>query len=147
MDREQIKRLALDSGFKLKTQADGSEDLNEYVYAFAAALLGCRPVVKDKLPLKPLKWMPYVHIEETFSNEVCRTKTLSHEYVVRIRTDLMYYVDYRRFDTDDDNARKDEPPEFETCKAAAEWVEHTHYPHTMRDWVCSLEEIKKELVK
>jgi hypothetical protein len=39
MHREQIKALALANGFKLKTQPDGSEDLNPYVYEFAAALV------------------------------------------------------------------------------------------------------------
>jgi hypothetical protein len=39
MHREQIKELALANGFKLKTQPDGSEDLNPYVYDFAAALM------------------------------------------------------------------------------------------------------------
>lgn len=38
MHREQIKELALATGFKLKIQPDGSEDLNPYVYEFAEAL-------------------------------------------------------------------------------------------------------------
>lgn len=38
MTPEQIKALALANGFKLKTQPDGKEDLNPYVYEFAAAL-------------------------------------------------------------------------------------------------------------
>jgi hypothetical protein len=38
MHREQIKELALANGFKLKTQPDGTEDLNPYVYEFAKAL-------------------------------------------------------------------------------------------------------------
>ena len=39
MQREQIKELALAKGFKPKTQPDGSEDLNPYVYGFAEALM------------------------------------------------------------------------------------------------------------
>lgn len=39
MDRKKIKELALECGFKLKTQADGSKDLNEYVYKFADKLI------------------------------------------------------------------------------------------------------------
>jgi hypothetical protein len=39
MHREQIKELALANGFKLKPQPDGTEDLNPYVYEFAAALM------------------------------------------------------------------------------------------------------------
>jgi hypothetical protein len=38
MNKEKIKALALANGFKLKEQADGSMDLNPYVYQFAAAL-------------------------------------------------------------------------------------------------------------
>lgn len=39
MNREQIKELALTSGFKLKPQQDGTEDLHPYVYEFAQALM------------------------------------------------------------------------------------------------------------
>ena len=39
MTREEIKKLALECGFKLKTQPDGSEDLNPYVYLFAEKLV------------------------------------------------------------------------------------------------------------
>lgn len=35
MNREGIKQLALECGFKLKEQPDGSFDLNPYVYEFA----------------------------------------------------------------------------------------------------------------
>ena len=38
MDIEKIKELALANGFKLKEQADGSMDLNAYVYDFANAI-------------------------------------------------------------------------------------------------------------
>ena len=37
--KENVKRIALANGFKLKEQPDGSLDLNPYVYYFAAALL------------------------------------------------------------------------------------------------------------
>lgn len=39
MNNEQIKHLALQNGFKLKEQPDGTMDLNPYVYDFAVALL------------------------------------------------------------------------------------------------------------
>ena len=39
MQREQIRQLALENGFKLKTQSDGGLDLNPYVYDFARALI------------------------------------------------------------------------------------------------------------
>lgn len=38
LDKTKVKELALANGFKLKEQADGSMDLNPYVYQFAAAL-------------------------------------------------------------------------------------------------------------
>ena len=38
MDVQKIKELALANGFKLKEQADGSMDLNAYVYDFANAI-------------------------------------------------------------------------------------------------------------
>ena len=39
MNKEQIKRLALQNGFKLKEQPDGTMDLNPYVYDFAKTLI------------------------------------------------------------------------------------------------------------
>lgn len=39
MSNEQIKQLALQHGFKLKEQPDGTVDLNPYVYDFARALI------------------------------------------------------------------------------------------------------------
>ena len=38
MDLQKVKELALANGFKLKEQADGSMDLNAYVYDFANAI-------------------------------------------------------------------------------------------------------------
>lgn len=38
IDRSTIKRMALEQGFKLKEQPDGSMDLNPYVYTFARVL-------------------------------------------------------------------------------------------------------------
>ena len=38
MDIQKVKELALANGFKLKEQADGSIDLNAYVYDFANAI-------------------------------------------------------------------------------------------------------------
>ena len=38
MDNQKIKELALANGFKLKEQANGSLDLNAYVYDFANAI-------------------------------------------------------------------------------------------------------------
>jgi hypothetical protein len=48
LGKDDIKKLALDNGFKLKSQEDGTMDLNPYVYEFAAALL------KSKAPVPTL---------------------------------------------------------------------------------------------
>ena len=37
--KERVRELALQYGFKLKVQPDGTEDLNPYVYEFAYALV------------------------------------------------------------------------------------------------------------
>ena len=37
--KERVRELALQYGFKLKEQPDGTEDLNPYVYEFAYALI------------------------------------------------------------------------------------------------------------
>ena len=39
MNKQYIKEVALDCGFKLKEQPDGSMDLNHYVYTFADKLI------------------------------------------------------------------------------------------------------------
>ena len=35
MNKQDVKKLATECGFKLKEQPDGSMDLNPYVYKFA----------------------------------------------------------------------------------------------------------------
>lgn len=39
VNREQVKQIALECGFKLKAQPDGTQDLNPYVYVFAERLI------------------------------------------------------------------------------------------------------------
>ena len=39
MNKQYIKEVALECGFKLKEQPDGSMDLNPYVYTFADKLI------------------------------------------------------------------------------------------------------------
>lgn len=39
MNKETIQKLALESGFVLKPQADGTMDLNPYVYEFVIKIL------------------------------------------------------------------------------------------------------------
>ena len=80
--------------------------------------------------LKPLEWD--WDCEDSLT-AVCKTKSLSHEYTVRLINGV-FYVDYRKFDVDD-NDRKDEPPEFDTCMQAQQWVENTHYPSKMAKWI------------
>lgn len=50
MNKEQIKVLALEHGFKLKQQPDGSIDLNPYVYEFAKAVFNHMDVVDKQNP-------------------------------------------------------------------------------------------------
>ena len=62
MDIQKIKELALANGFKLKEQADGSMDLNAYVYDFAnaieqAAKAQAVPEGYVLMPIKPTKTM------------------------------------------------------------------------------------------
>lgn len=39
MDKNEIKKLAVDCGFKLTEKNDGSLDLDEYVYVFSERLM------------------------------------------------------------------------------------------------------------
>ena len=39
MNKQDVKKLALECGFKIKEQPDGSMDLNHYVYKFAEELV------------------------------------------------------------------------------------------------------------
>lgn len=48
MTRDKIRELALECGFKLKWQDDGTFDLNQYVYEFARRLLESRPDSKKE---------------------------------------------------------------------------------------------------
>lgn len=78
MDIQKIKELALVNGFKLKEQADGSMDLNAYVYDFANAieqaakaheaekLKGCVVVPKDKIEV----WWQDAEEPENFATQL-----------------------------------------------------------------------------
>lgn len=48
----EVKSIALEVGFKLKTQPDGTEDLNPYVYEFAR-IIADRSADKSFSPPKP----------------------------------------------------------------------------------------------
>jgi len=48
MTKQDIQKLALQHGFKLKLQAGGDMDLNEYVYTFAKALIAKARTVEGK---------------------------------------------------------------------------------------------------
>ena len=89
----------------------------------------------NNLPLQPLFW-DWSYGDGGKTSAVCRAKSLSHEYIVRLEQCGYCYVDYRKFDNDEDSDnRKDEPPEFNSVKEAQYWVDNTHYPHTMQPYV------------
>ena len=89
----------------------------------------------NNLPLQPLVW-DWSYGDGGKTSAVCRAKSLSHEYIVRLEQCGYCYVDYRKFDNDEDSDnRKDEPPEFNSVKEAQYWVDNTHYPHTMKPYV------------
>ena len=89
----------------------------------------------NNLPLQPLVW-DWSYGDGGKTSAVCRAKSLSHEYIVRLEQCGYCYVDYRKFDNDEDSDnRKDEPPEFNSVKEAQYWVDNTHYPHTMQPYV------------
>lgn len=51
MNHTTIRRLALEAGFSLKPQANGTEDLHPYVYQFAADLLAAHDYQHSKAAL------------------------------------------------------------------------------------------------
>lgn len=85
--------------------------------------------------LKPLFW-DWSYGDGGKTNAVCRAKSPSHEYIIRIEAGGEVYVDYRKFDNDEDSDnRKDEPPVFDSVAAAQEWVQSTHCPSKMQPYV------------
>lgn len=63
-----IKVIALDYGFKLKEQPDGSMDLNPYVYLFARAM------VKEFEQVERLKRSELIKQNETLTQQVLALK-------------------------------------------------------------------------
>ena len=49
MTNQEIRKIALDNGFKLKDQPNGSKGLNPYVYDFARAIIAeeCKQTLKE----------------------------------------------------------------------------------------------------
>lgn len=89
----------------------------------------------NNLPLQPLVW-DWSYGDGGKTNAVCRAKSPSHEYIIRLEAGGDCYVDYRKFDNDEDSVnRKDEPPVFDSIKAAQEWAQFTHYPSKMQPYV------------
>ena len=85
--------------------------------------------------LKPLVW-DWSYGDGGKTNAVCRAKSPSHEYIIRLEAGGDCYVDYRKFDNDEDSDnRKDEAPAFGSIKAAQDWVQSTHYPSKMQPYV------------
>lgn len=91
----------------------------------------------NNLPLQPLVW-DWSYGDGGKTNAVCRAKSPSHEYIIRMEAGGDCYVDYRKFDNDEDSDnRKDEPPVFDSVSAAQEWAQFTHYPSKMQPYVVS----------
>lgn len=89
----------------------------------------------SNLPLKALVW-DWSYGDGGKTNAVCRAKSPSHEYIIRLEAGGDCYVDYRKFDSDEDSDnRKDEPPVFDSVSAAQEWAQSTHYAHKMQPYV------------
>lgn len=89
----------------------------------------------NNLPLQPLVW-DWSYSNGGKTNAVCRAKSPSHEYIIRLEAGGDCYVDYRKFDNDEDSDnRKDEPPVFDSIKAAQDWAQFTHYPSKMQPYV------------
>lgn len=89
----------------------------------------------NNLPLQPLVW-DWSYGDGGKTNAVCRAKSPSHEYIIRLEAGGDCYVDYRKFDNDEDSDnRKDEAPVFDSIKAAQDWVQYTHYPSKMQPYV------------
>ncbi|MFK3999814.1 nucleoside triphosphate pyrophosphohydrolase family protein [Psychrobacter namhaensis] len=89
----------------------------------------------SNLPLKALVW-DWSYGDGGKTNAVCRAKSPSHEYIIRLEAGGDCYVDYRKFDNDEDSDnRKDEPPVFDSIKAAQDWAQSTHYPSKMQPYV------------
>lgn len=89
----------------------------------------------NNLPLQPLVW-DWSYGDGGKTNAVCRAKSPSHEYIIRLEAGGDCYVDYRKFDNDEDSDnRKDEPPAFDSIKAAQDWAQFTHYPSKMQPYV------------
>lgn len=85
--------------------------------------------------LQPLKW-DWSYGDGGKTNAVCRAKSPSHEYIIRMEAGGDFYVDYRKFDNDEDSDnRKDDPPVFDSISAAQEWAQSTHYPSKMQPYV------------
>ncbi|PAT63972.1 DUF551 domain-containing protein [Psychrobacter sp. JB193] len=85
--------------------------------------------------LQPLKW-DWSYGDGGKTNAVCRAKSPSHEYIIRLEAGGDCYVDYRKFDNDEDSDnRKDEPPVFDSVSAAQEWAQSTHYASKMQPYV------------
>lgn len=66
MNNDQIKKLALENGFKVKQQPNGGEDLNPYVYDFARALLEAANVEEKKTALSNKVLVDLDELEECY---------------------------------------------------------------------------------
>lgn len=79
MDIQKVKELALANGFKLKEQADGSMDLNAYVYDFANAIEQAAKAHEAE------KLKGCVVVPESEYNEIAQYKGLYKRAIVNAR--------------------------------------------------------------
>ena len=97
MDIQKIKELALANGFKLKEQADGSMDLNAYVYDFAnsieqAAKAQAVPETQQAVIDELKAQLKAVHDSRVEFVEYCR-KMESGDFVIVDKIDLELAID------------------------------------------------------
>lgn len=86
MTNDQIKEIALKSGFKLKEQSDGSTDLNPYVYDFARALISSE---FDKVRANALKLLKdTTEVSQSFKEGafmvICEINRLEDRHIIKL---------------------------------------------------------------
>lgn len=91
MDKQKVKELALANGFKLKQQPDGSEDLNPYVYEFAAAL-AAEAISELRFPAMLRQMWSGGQVQEWLSQQAAMRREV-HGFQHQIDTGMVLGVD------------------------------------------------------
>lgn len=86
MTNEQIKEIALASGFKLKEQPDGDMDLNPYVYDFARALISSEFDKVRETTLRLIKDTPEAsqNFKEGAFMVICEINRLENRHIIKL---------------------------------------------------------------